>query len=311
MKKEFLYYQRYRPATVSECVLSSDLKQLFTKIISVGDMTDMIFNGSAGVGKTSCAKALCNELDFEYYFINGALNGSIDTLRYDIQQFVSTVSFTSNKKAVIIDEADRMSAQAQDAFKSFMEEFSHVTYIFTTNNKSKIIAPIHSRCTVIDFTIPKDEQQNLLIQFIKRTLTILDSETVEYDKASVAKLVSKYFPDFRRTLNELQSYYIKHGSINSGILSTTKDIELNELYGYFRQKSFSNIRKWCAENSTSDISLIFRKLFDTCSDVFTSQSVPMVILALSKYDYQSKFAVDQEICLVSCFIEILVDAEIK
>lgn len=311
MKKEFLYYQRYRPNTINECVLPVGLKEQFQNIVREGKSTDLILNGSPGIGKTTVARAICKELDWDLYFINGALNGSIDTLRNDILQFVSTMSFTSEHKVVIIDEADRMSAQMQDGLKTFMEEFTGVTYIFTTNNKSKLIGPIHSRSQVIDFAIPKDEQQKILVGLYKRAVYILDSENVTYDKAVVAKLISKYFPDFRRALNELQGYYIRNGSIDSGILAAIRDVSLADLYKFMKEKSFTNVRKWSSENLDSDVSAVIRKIYDTASDVFTPQSIPMVVLTLAKYDFQSAFSIDQEISLTACLTELMIDAEWK
>jgi replication factor C small subunit len=311
MTKHWVWYQKYRPDTINECVLPVGLKEQFQNIVCEGKSTDLILNGSPGIGKTTVARTICKELDWDLYFINGALNGSIDTLRNDILQFVSTMSFTSEHKVVIIDEADRMSAQMQDGLKTFMEEFTGVTYIFTTNNKSKLIGPIHSRSQVIDFAIPKDEQQKILVGLYKRAVYILDSENVTYDKAVVAKLISKYFPDFRRALNELQGYYIRNGSIDSGILAAIRDVSLADLYKFMKEKSFTNVRKWVAENLDSDVSAVIRKIFDTASEVFTPATVPMVILILAKYEYQSTFAVDQEISLTACLTEILCDAEFK
>jgi len=309
--KKFLWTEKYRPHTIADCILTSDLKATLEGMVNSGSLPSLIFNGSAGIGKTSVAYALLNELEYDIYFINGSLDNGVDKLRYDVQQFVSSLSFTGARKAVIIDEAERMTPQMQDGLKAFMEEYSdNCTFILTSNNSKKIIAPIHSRCATIEFKINKDEAKSILTQYYKRAIHILDTENVTYDKAVVAKLIAKFFPDFRRAVNELHAYS-KRGPIDSGILAAIKDISINELYGFMSDKSFSNVRKWVSENIDSDVSVIFRKIFDTATDVFTPSAVPLVILTLAKYEYQAAFVVDQEINLVACLIEIMVDSEFK
>lgn len=310
MSKNFLLTEKYRPKTIVECILPSSLKEVFEGIISDGNLPNYIFNGPPGLGKTSVARALLDDLEYDVLFINGSTQNSIDVLRNDIQQFVSTVSFTGSRKAVIIDEAERMSPAMQDGMKSFMEEFAgNATFIMTSNNASKLIGPIHSRCAVLDFTVSKEDHQKLLTQFFKKLLFILEQEKIEYDKAVVAKLLSKFFPDFRRVLNEIQSYS-KRGPIDSGILAAIKEVSLNALFKDMKEKNFSNIRKWVSDNSNYS-SEVYRKIFDTVDNYFTPNTIPLVILTVAKYQYQSCYAVDQEVNLTACLVEILVDAEFK
>ena len=311
MSKDFLLTEKYRPKTINECILPESLKNRFLSYVESKNLPNLIFYGPSGLGKTSVAKSLLNDLGYDFIFINGSLQNSIDDLRTHIQDFVTTVSFTGARKAVLIDEAERMSAAMQDGMKSFMEEFcNNVTFILTSNNYSRITDHLKSRAAGIDFAVSKEDAKPLLSLFFKRLIMILNQENIQYDKTVVAKVLAKFFPDFRRVLNEIQSYSRNNSAIDTGILNSIKDLSIKELFAHMKTQNFTEIRTWVSEN-TSHYSEIYRKIFDTANEYFTSNTVPMVILTVAKYQFQSTVAVDQEVNLTACLIEIMIDCELK
>ena len=311
MNDQFLWTQKYRPKTIEETILPSDIKATFQQFVNQKNIPNLILSGSAGVGKTTVARAMLEQLECDYIVINGSMNGNIDTLRNEILNFASTVSFTGGRKYVILDEADYLNANStQPALRNFMEEFSgNCGFILTCNFKNRIIEPLHSRCSVIEFKISKKDMARLAGQFFKRTQGILDAEDVNYDKAVVAEVIQKYFPDWRRVLNELQRYSAT-GAIDSGILTNLQEISLKELMFLIKDKNFTEVRKWVAENG-SDNNTIYRKLYDTCAEYFTAAYIPQLVLTISQYQYQSAFSADQEINLAACLADIMTNCEFK
>jgi len=312
MRDEALWVERYRPKTIADTILPIPLKNTFQEIVNKNTMPNMMLSGPPGIGKTTVAKALCAELDIDYIVVNGSMNGNIDTLRNEILNFVSTVSFTGNRKCVILDEADYLNANStQPALRNFMEEYSgNASFILTCNFKNRIITPLHSRCPPIDFVIGKQDKPKMAAQFMRRALEILDAEKIEYDKAAVAMVVQKYFPDWRRALNELQRYSTT-GRIDAGALSDMRDTSVKDLIPLLREKKFTDIRKWVAENSDQDQNAIFRGLYDRATDALKPNSVPLLVLTIAKYSYQGAFAADPEINMMACFTEIMLECEFQ
>ena len=304
---QFLWVEKYRPKTIDECVLPESIKKTFKDYIAQGQLPTFLLTGTAGVGKTTVAKALCNEIGAEYLFINGSDEGrSIDVLRTTIRGFASTVSLTDSKKVVIIDEADGMNPQTiQPALRSFIEEFSaNCRFIFTCNFKNRIIEPLQSRCAVVDFKIDSKDKKEMAGTFFKRTIEILKQEQIEYDMKVVAELVQKYFPDFRRVLNELQRYSVS-GKIDSGILVNVSKESFKELIKNMKEKNFTEVRKWVAQNADSESSYIFRELYDTSIENLEKASIPQLVLILADYQYKAAFVVDHEINLMAALTEIM------
>jgi DNA polymerase III delta prime subunit len=303
--EEYLWVQKYRPKTINDCILSTELKQNFQQIIDSQRIPNLIFSGPAGCGKTTCALALCEEVGADVLFINASLQNGIDTLRSTITQFASTISLTDAKKVVILDEADYTNPQSfQPALRGAIEEFSkNVTFILTCNFKNRIIEPLHSRCAVVDFKIPVSEKKVIAGDFFKRVVSILKTEGVSFDKKIVAEMVQKHFPDFRRVINELQRYSVS-GSIDSGILVNLSTESYKELFKIMREKNFSDMRKWVATNGDSDTSLIFRTLYEASSSFLEPSSVPQLIILLADYQYKAAFVADHEINLMACLTEI-------
>lgn len=309
---EYLWVEKYRPATIEDTVLSKELKKTFAEIVKSGEVPNMLFAGTAGVGKTTVAKAICNELDLDFIIINGSENGNIDTLRTTIKQFASTVSLQGGYKVVILDEADYLNPQStQPALRGFIEEFSsNCRFILTCNFRNRIIEPLHSRCSVYDFSIPAAQKPTIAAGIFKRTVTILDTENIEYDKNVLAQLVQRYFPDFRRVLNECQRYSIS-GKIDTGILVNLGDESFNNLLAYLKGKDFKSMRKWVAENIDTESQVIFRRIYDSMSDAIAPQSIPTVVLIIADYGYKDSFVADKEINIVACMVELMSNAEFK
>ena len=310
MREEFLWTERYRPKTIEETILPIELKAVFQQFVDQQNIPNLILSGSAGVGKTTVARAMLEQLGCDYIVINGSMNGNIDTLRNEILNFASSVSLSGGRKYVILDEADYLNANStQPALRNFMEEFSrNCGFILTCNFKNRIIEPLHSRCSVIDFKIGKKEMAKLAMQFMKRVSNILNSENIEFDKAVVAEVIQKHFPDWRRVLNELQRYSAT-GKIDSGILANLQQVSIKELVSMLKEKNFSGLRKWVGENLDNDQNSIFRQLYDTASEFLPPTDVAQLVLILGKYQYQAAFVADQEINLMACLTEIMINLE--
>ena len=294
---QFLWVEKYRPQKIDDCVLPEALKKTFKEYIAQGELPSFLFSGTAGVGKTTVAKALCNEIGAEYIMINGSDEGrSIDVLRTTIKSFASTVSLTDAKKVIIVDEADYMNAQSvQPALRSFIEEFSaNCRFIFTCNFKNRIIEPLHSRCAVIEFRIDASDKQAIAAQFFKRATQILKAEQVEFDPKVVAELITKHFPDYRRILNELQRYSVS-GKIDSGILVNMSEESFRNLVKHLKDKDFTEVRKWVAKQSDADTATLFRELYDSASTHMEMGSIPQLVLILADYQYKAAFVADHEL----------------
>lgn len=310
MEKQFLWTEEYRPKAIGECVLPKSIKEYFQGVVNSGDIQNMLLCGTAGTGKTTVARALCEELNSDYIIINGSEESGIDVLRTKIKQFASTVSFTGNTKVVILDEADYLNPNStQPALRGFIEEFvNNCRFIFTCNYKNRIIPALHSRCAVVEFKIPKEEKPKLASHFFKRVTDILSIENVTYDQRVLAKIVEKYFPDFRRTLNELQRY-AQSGSIDEGILTNVNEANIAELLSSLKDKDWKKMRAWVVNNLDNDPVVLFRKIYDGILP--NTNQVPQLVLTLADYQYKSAFVADQEINLVACLTEIMASVEIK
>ena len=309
---EFLWVEKYRPQKIAETILPSHIKATFEQIVNGGELHNMLLTGTAGVGKTTVAKALCNELDLDYLIINGSEEGNIDTLRNKIKQFASTVSLSGGYKVVILDEADYLNPQStQPALRGFIEEFSaNCRFILTCNFKNRIIQPLHSRCTVIEFNIAKKDMPVLCNQFHNRVKTILGAEKVDHDPKIVAELIMKHQPDWRRVINELQRYG-SGGIIDSGILVNLADDSIDDLIKFLKLKDFRKMRQWVADNMDSEPAAIFRKLYDTMYEYVDGKSIPQLVLILADYQYKNSFVADHELSLVACLTEIMANTEFK
>ena len=312
MSKDFLWVEKYRPSRIADAVLPQSLKKTFLEIVSTGELPNMLFSGSAGVGKTTVAKALCNELDLDYIIINGSEEGNIDTLRGKIKQFASTISLHGGYKVVILDEADYLNPQStQPALRAFIEEFSNnCRFILTCNFKNRIIEPLHSRCSVYEFAIPNAEKPSIAAGIFKRVETILEKEGVEYEQKVLAELVNRYFPDFRRVINECQRYSIA-GRIDAGILVNLSQENIKVLLTSLKDKDFKTMRKWVVDNMDTEPQAIFRKIYDNMSEYLQPQSIPQVVLILADYQYKNAFVADHELNVVACMTEIMASAEWK
>ena len=308
--ESFLWVEKYRPKTIEECILPDRIKTLFQQISLEGRIPNMILSGGPGMGKTTVAKALCNEVGCDFLMINGSEESGIDVLRTKIRGYASTVSFDGGRKVVILDEADYLNPQStQPALRSFIEEFEkHCSFIMTCNYINRIIEPLHSRCQTIDFKINKEEKLNVGSNFGKRLYTILDQEKVDYDKKVVAEVLMKHFPDYRRVLNELQKYS-KYGNIDSGILSQVSELDLPELMKYMKDKKFNEVRKWVVNNLDNDPQKVYRKIYDIAEKYVQASSIPQLVLILADSQYKSAFAADQELNLVACLVEIMVECQ--
>ena len=310
MLEEFLWVEKYRPMTIRDTILPDNLKQTFQEFVNQGNIPNLLLSGSAGCGKTTVARAMLAELGCDYIVINGSLNGNIDTLRNEIMQFASSVSLMGGRKYVILDEADYLNPNStQPALRNFMEEFSkNCGFILTCNFKNRIIEPLHSRCSVVDFKIKKTDLPALASQMMKRLCYILDTESVVYDKPVLVELIKKHYPDWRRVINELQRYSAT-GRIDSGLLANITETSLKSLVGNLKDKDFTSMRKWVADNIDSDSTAIFRTLYDSASQFVTKNTVPNLVMIISKYQYQAAFVADHEINLTACLTEMMIDLE--
>lgn len=307
---EFLWVEKYRPQTIEDCILPEAQKKDFRVMLDKGEIQNMLLCGGAGMGKTTIARALCNELETDYIIINGSEESGIDVLRTKIKQFASAVSFSGKPKVVILDEADYLNPNStQPALRAFIEEFSNnCRFIFTCNFKNRIIPPLHSRCAVIEFKIGKDDKAQIAAGFFKRVLEILRNENIEFDKKVVAKVIEKHFPDYRRVLNELQKYSAA-GTIDEGILASVSEANMNDLVACLKEKDWKKMRTWVVNNQDNDPTGLFRKIYDTLIEKVST--VPQLVLLLADYQYKAAFCADQEINLVACLTEIMATQEWK
>lgn len=307
--EEFLWVQKYRPRTVADTILPTELKDTFQKFVDDKNIPNLLLAGRAGIGKTTIARAMLDELGADYIVINGSMNGNIDTLRVDIQNFASTVSFTGGRKYVILDEADYLNANStQPALRNFMEEFSkNCGFILTCNFENRIIEPLHSRCSVINFNIRVEDRPKLALQFFKRTMGILDAEHIEYEQKAVAELINSYFPDWRRVLNELQRYAAT-GKIDSGVLRNKASETIDELIVHMKNKRFTDVRKWVGENSDIASATLYRSLYDVIpTKVASTSSVADSIIILAEYEYKEAFVANPEINRMAALVTLMAE----
>ena len=311
MSVDFLWVEKYRPKTVSDIVLPQSLKQTFQKIVASKELPNMLFTGTAGLGKTTVARALCNELGCDYILINGSEEGNIDTLRTKIKQFASSVSLQGGYKVVILDEADYLNPQStQPALRGFIEEFSkNCRFILTCNFKNRIIEPLHSRCGVYEFNTSKKSMIELCESFMDRCKTILKEEGISYDEPVLAELIMKFAPDWRRVLGELQRHSSGGVRIDSSILVNLNDKNFDDLFTHLKNKDFKKMRAWVVNNIDTDASAIFRAIYDRMNDKVSPQSIPQVVLILAEYQYKNAFVADHELNVVACLTEVMANVQ--
>lgn len=307
-----LFVEKYRPQTIEDCILPKSLKETLRGIIRSGESQNLLLHGGAGVGKTTVARAICNELNSDYILINCSEQGNIDTLRTKIRHFASTVSLSGGKKIVILDEFDYSNAQSiQPALRGAIEEFSkNCRFIITCNYKNRIISPIHSRCTNIEFKIPSKEKPEVAGQLLKRITWILEQENIPFEPKVLAQLITKYFPDIRRMLNEIQRYSVS-GSIDVGILSQIGEVKIRDLVTAMKNRDFASCRRWVVDNIDNSQTELFRKIYDGLSEYAKSSSIPQAILIIAEYQYKSAFVADQEINMTACIVELMMECEFK
>ena len=314
MREDFLWVEKYRPKTIEDCILPESTKKTFLDFLDKGEVPNLLLAGPAGCGKTTVAKALCNQLGVDVYVINGSDEGRfLDTVRNNAKNFASTVSLSSDAKhkVIIIDEADNTTPDVQLLLRASIEEFSsNCRFIFTCNYKNKIIEPLHSRCAVVDFSVNAKQKPILQAEFFKRLLSIVDGERVESDKKVLIELINKHFPDWRRILNECQRYSVG-GKIDSGILAHFSDVKVNDLVKNLKEKNFSQVRKWCVDNLDNDPAVLLRRIYDSLSGSLVPSSIPAAVLILARYQYQIAVVADQEINMLACLTEIMVECKFK
>ena len=314
MRDEFLWVEKYRPKTIDDCILPETIKKTFQAFLETGEIPNLLLSGPPGIGKTTVARALCESLGADYIVINGSDEGRfLDTVRNQAKNFASTVSLqqTGTHKIIIIDEADNTTHDVQLLLRANIEAFyKNCRFIFTCNYKNKILEPLHSRCAVVDFTINGGTKPTIAAAFFKRLNDILDKERVEADKKVLAELVNKHFPDWRRVLNECQRYSVS-GRIDAGILATFSDVKVNDLIKNLKEKNFSEVRKWCVNNLDNDPAVLLRHVYDGLCDTLDGPSIAAAVLVIAKYQYQMAFVADQEINLLACLTEIMVECEFK
>jgi len=312
MTETFLWCEQYRPKDVESCILPKNLKDTFSDFVQSGQVPNLILTGGSGVGKTTIAKAMLEEIDATYMMINGSEESGIDVLRTKIKNFASTVSLHGGRKYLILDEADYLNPQStQPALRGFMEEFhKNCGFIFTCNYKNRLIEPLHSRCSVVDFVIPNSEKPKLADQFLGRIVNILNEQNIEYDKRVIAEVINKHFPDWRRILNELQRYSVS-GIIDAGMLVNIAEINIKELMQSMKNKEFTNVRKWVVNNLDNDSVRLLRRIYDNLYAYVEGSSIPHVVVVLGEYQYKAAFVADQEINMLACLTEIMARAKFK
>ena len=312
MNTDFLWVEEYRPKTIDDCILPDSLKTLFKSFIKKGELSNLLFSGTPGIGKTTVAKALCEELNCDWIMINGSEEGGIDVLRNKIKNFASTVSLSGGKKVVILDEADYLNPQStQPALRGFVEEFhKNCRFILTCNFKNRIIEPLHSRFSNIEFRINPKDKPKLASKLFERAVYILKDQNISYEEKVLAELIKKHFPDFRKLINELQRYSVS-GTIDAGILVNVSDENLKSLLTHLKNKEFSDMRKWVVNNLDNDPVKIFRKIYDTLYTNLEPSTIPHAVLIIADYQYKSAFVADQEINLVACLTELMSQVKFK
>jgi len=308
---EYLWTEKYRPRKVNDCILPEQLKETFQQYVNSGNIPNLMLTGTSGVGKTTIALAMCEEMDLNHLFLNSSEERGMDTLRNKIVRYASTMAFSGNRKVIILDEADNITPDAQLALRGAMEKFANnCSFVFTCNYKAKLIDAIHSRCSVIDFTLKVDERPKIASLFFKRIVQMLADEGVRYEAPAVVAIINKFFPDYRRTINELQRYSTAKGVIDESVLAQIADIRnMEELIKCLKAKNFTAMRKWVSVNSDVDPSKIYRRIYDSLYQVMKPNSIPAAVVILARYMYQAAFVNDQEVNLVACLTEIMVDCE--
>ncbi len=308
-EREYLWVEKYRPHKVEDCILPVNMKEMFTNMLSSGEMQNMILSGPPGTGKTTVAMAMCDQLGYDFMLLNASMDNGIDILRSRVKDYASTMSLDGKKKVVIFDEADELSRTAQPALRGMIEEFSRsCRFIFTCNFKNKIIDAIHSRTHVVEFIIPNEQKPQLAKDFFVRVCEILDKEGIQYKKETVADLITKHFPDFRATLNSLQSFSVS-GVVDDSAVQSTVISDVTPLIGYIKTKQWTEMRKWVATNLDSDVSIVFRKLYDNARSFVEESSIPKLVLILAEYQYKAAFVADSEINTVAAITEIMMSCE--
>jgi DNA polymerase III delta prime subunit len=312
IRDDFLWVEKYRPKTIDNAILPDSLKKTFQQFVDQGEVPNLLLAGRAGVGKTTVARAMIEQLECDYLIINGSMNGNIDTLRNEIKEFASAISFSGGRKYVILDEADYLNPNStQPALRNFMEEFSrNCGFILTANFSNRIIEPLHSRCSVIDFKIEREQKPLMAKDMFKRACHVLDAEGISYDSKAVVEVVKKFFPDMRRILNELQRYSAT-GRIDSGILVNFSEENLKTLMDLLKQKNFTEVRKWVGENNDIDTTTFFRRLYDSASQFMKPESIPMLVMTIADYQYKAAFVADHEINILACLTELMAEGEFK
>jgi DNA polymerase III delta prime subunit len=307
-----LWVEKYRPQTIEECVLPDRLKSIFQEFVNNGEFPHLILAGSSGTGKTTVAKALCEQLNMDYLFLNGSDENGIDTFRTKIKGYASSMSLTGDKKAIIIDEADYLNANSiQPALRSAMEEFEdNCRFIFTCNYKNRIMKELHSRSTVIDYQLKPEEKPKMARDFMRSIENILKGESVAYDAKVLAQFIMKHFPDFRRTINELQTYSVSHGNtVDEGILSVSVEVSLTDLVRALKERNFRDMRQWVSQHGNEDAARLYRKIYDALYNILKKESIPPAVIILAKYQYQAAFVADQELNLTACLTEMMAECE--
>ena len=312
MREEYLWVEKYRPKTVQECILTEGLKRTLLELVDNAEIPNLLLTGTAGIGKTTVARALCEQLNCDYILINGSEEGGIDILRTKIKNFASTLSLTGGTKVVILDEADYLNPQStQPALRGFIEEFSsNCRFIFTCNFANRIIGPLHSRCSLVEFKIEKKELPRIASQFLTRTENILETENIKYNQKVVVSFITKFIPDWRRILNELQRYGAS-GEIDEGILTNLSDVNINMLCELIKTKKYTEMRQWVVNNIDNDPALLYRKIYDGFHSKLKPTSIPSAVTTIAEYGYKSAFVADQEINLVACLIDVMGNCEFE